>query len=72
MKKQNMCSIRLLNKVDIMLGIVFDTSQLDACLIGFKNTDIRIKMIKFVIQLLDRKIQTLYEKKKAKLEQSEV
>ena len=29
-------------------------------------------MIKFVIQLLDRKIQTLYEKKKAKLEQSEV
>ncbi len=36
MKKQNMCSVTLFNKVDIMLGIVFDSSQLDACLIGFK------------------------------------
>jgi hypothetical protein len=36
MKKQNMCSVTLFNRVDIMLGIVFDSNQLDACLIGFK------------------------------------
>ena len=31
-----MCSVKLFNKIDFMLGIVFDSSQLDACLVGFK------------------------------------
>lgn len=62
------------HKVNIKNADVATLERVKQCLayLCVKNTDIRIKMIKFVIQLLDRKIQTLYEKKKAKLEQSEV
>jgi|21_taG_2_1085346.scaffolds.fasta_scaffold00488_26 hypothetical protein len=62
------------HKINLKYADVATLERVKQCLVylSLKKTDVRIKMIKFVIQLLDRKIQTLYEKKKVKLEQSEI
>ena len=62
------------HKINLKIADIATLERVKQCLayISIKKTDIRIKVIKFVIQLLDRKIERLYEKKKAKLEQSEI
>mgnify|MGYP003127725549 CR=1 FL=1 len=62
------------HKINLKDADVATLERVKQCLayLSVKKTDIRIKLIKFVIQLLDRKIERLYEKKKAKLEQSEI
>lgn len=62
------------HKINLKNADIATLERVKQCLayLSIKKTDIRIKLIKFVIQLLDRKIERLYEKKKAKLEQSEI
>tara|TARA_R100000152_G_C6771471_1_gene198010 strand:+ start:1140 stop:1349 length:210 start_codon:yes stop_codon:yes gene_type:complete len=62
------------HKINLKYADIATLERVKQCLVylSIKKTDIRIKMIKFVIQLLDRKIEKLYEKKKAKLEKSEI
>ena len=62
------------HKINLKNADVATLERVKQCLayLSIKKTDIRIKLIKFVIQLLDRKIERLYEKKKAKLEKSEI
>ena len=62
------------HKINLKNADIATLKRVKQCLayLSIKKTDIRIKLIKFVIQLLDRKIERLYEKKKAKLEQSEI
>jgi hypothetical protein len=62
------------HKINLKNADIATLERVKQCLayLSIKKTDIRIKLIKFVIQLLDKKIERLYEKKKAKLEKSEI
>jgi hypothetical protein len=62
------------HKIDLKNADIATLERVKQCLayLSLKKTNIRIKLIKFVIKLLDRKIEKLYEKKKVKFEKSEI
>ena len=62
------------HKIDLKNADIATLERVKQCLayLSLKKTNIRIKLIKFVIKILDRKIEKLYEKKKVKFEKSEI